>query len=222
MYIPEHFNEPRLDVLHDLMLHNPFGMLVTHTAAGLDANHLPFHLKPGAGTHGVLQAHVSRVNPVWQALSDGDEVMVVFRAADAYISPNWYPSKHEAHKQVPTWNYQVVHAHGTVSLHDDERYVRALVAQLTRTHEAAQPEPWKMTDAPKDYISDMLNAIVGVEIAITRLEGKFKLGQNKEARDIQSAAQGVKASGKPVMGEAMLSAIGQPQHEPALPAKFPE
>lgn len=207
MHIPEYFNEPRLDVLHDLIVHNPLGVLVTHTAAGLDANHLPFHLKPAAGAHGVLQAHVSRANPVWRELSDGDEVMVVFRAADAYISPSWYPSKHEAHRQVPTWNYQVVHAYGTVSLHDDERYVRGLVAQLTRTHEAAQPEPWKMTDAPKDYISDMLKAIVGVEIAITRLVGKFKLGQNKEARDIQGAAQGVTASGGEVMGAAMLAHV---------------
>lgn len=207
MYIPEDFNEPRLAVLHDLIVHNPLGVLVTHTAAGLDANHLPFHLKPAAGAHGVLQAHVSRANPVWRELSNGDEVMVVFRAADAYISPNWYPSKHEAHRQVPTWNYQVVHAYGTVSLHDDERYVRGLVAQLTRTHEAAQPEPWKMTDAPKDYISDMLKAIVGVEITITRLVGKFKLGQNKEARDIQGAAQGVTASGGEVMGAAMLAHV---------------
>ncbi|MBV6289339.1 FMN-binding negative transcriptional regulator [Pseudomonas aegrilactucae] len=207
MYLPEDFNEPRLEVLHDLIVHNPLGVLVTHTQAGLDANHLPFHLQPAQGTHGVLQAHVSRANPVWRELSDGDEVLVVFRAAAAYISPTWYPSKHETHQQVPTWNYQVVHAYGKVSLHDDERYVRGLVAQLTRTHEASQPEPWKMTDAPRDYISDMLKAIVGVEIQITRLVGKFKLGQNKDARDIRGAAQGVAACGGTALGAAMLASL---------------
>lgn len=132
---------------------------------------------------------------------------MVFRGAEAYISPTWYPSKHETHKQVPTWNYKVVHAHGRITIRDDERYVRGLVALLTRTHESSQPEPWKMTDAPKDYIASMLKAIVGVEIEITRLVGKFKLGQNKEARDIRGAGQALKDSGKIVLGEAMLAGV---------------
>lgn len=222
MYVPQYFNESRPEVLHQLIMQNPLGVLVSHGEGGLDANHLPFHFKPQEGKQGVLHAHVSRANPLWRELKDGDEVLVIFRGADAYISPNWYPSKHETHKQVPTWNYQVVHAHGRVTLHDDEHYVRGLVALLTRTHEASQLVPWKMSDAPKDYIRDMLKAIVGLEIEITRLVGKFKLGQNKEARDIQGAAQGLKASGKPAVGEAMLSAIGHPLHGPALPAKLPE
>ena len=103
-----------------------------------------------------MHAHVARANTVWQDIADGDEVLVVFRAGDAYISPNWYPSKHEFHKQVPTWNYIVVHAYGRISVHDDERYVRGVVARLTRTHEASQPAPWKMSDEPKDYIDRML------------------------------------------------------------------
>ncbi|MFO6378866.1 FMN-binding negative transcriptional regulator, partial [Pseudomonas aeruginosa] len=140
------------------------------------------------GAQGTLEAHVARNNPVWSELRDGDEVLVVFRAGDAYISPQWYPSKQEHHRQVPTWNYRVVHAHGRVRIRDDERYVRGLVARLTRTHEATQETPWKMTDGPADYIDEMLRLIVGIEIEITRLVGKFKLSQNKEARDIRGAS----------------------------------
>lgn len=152
-----------------------------------------------------MHAHVARANTVWQDIADGDEVLVVFRAGDAYISPNWYPSKHEFHKQVPTWNYIVVHAYGRISVHDDERYVRGVVARLTRTHEASQPAPWKMSDAPKDYIDRMLASIVGLRIDITRLIGKSKLGQNKESRDIRGAAVALQARGDAVIGDAMLA-----------------
>ncbi len=189
MYIPSHFDESRPDMLHALIQDNPLGILFTHGRSGPDANHLPFELTPDMGKHGVLQAHVARANPVWQDIADGDEVLVVFRAGDAYISPSWYPSKHELHRQVPTWNYRVVHAHGRMTVRDDERFVRGLVARLTRTHEASQPTPWKMTDSPAEYIDTMLKAIVGIEIEITRLVGKFKLGQNKDARDMRGAGQ---------------------------------
>lgn len=207
MYVPAHFDEPRAEALHELIVQHPLGILFTNGESGLDANHIPFELKAAQGQFGVLQAHVARSNPVWQDVKNGDEVLVVFRGAEAYISPTWYPSKHETHKQVPTWNYKVVHAHGRITLHDDERYVRGLVALLTRTHESSQPEPWKMTDAPKDYIASMLKAIVGVEIEITRLVGKFKLSQNKEARDIRGAGQALKDSGKIVLAEAMLAGV---------------
>ncbi|MCP1445202.1 transcriptional regulator [Pseudomonas sp. GGS8] len=207
MYVPAHFDEPRTEALHELIVQHPLGILFTNGESGLDANHIPFELKASEGQFGVLHAHVARANPVWQDVKNGDEVLVVFRGAEAYISPTWYPSKHETHKQVPTWNYKVVHAHGRITLHDDERYVRGLVALLTRTHESSQPEPWKMTDAPKDYIASMLKAIVGVEIEITRLVGKFKLGQNKETRDIRGAGQALKDSGKIVLGEAMLAGV---------------
>lgn len=171
----------------------------------MDANHIPFELKAAEGTCGVLHAHVARANPVWQDVADGDEVLVVFRAGDAYISPSWYPSKHEFHKQVPTWNYRVVHAYGRISIHDDERYVRGVVGRLTRTHEASQPKPWKMTDSPADYIDAMLKAIVGVEIEITRLVGKIKLGQNKDVRDIRGAGAALNEQGENVVGDAMLA-----------------
>ncbi|MFL9944587.1 FMN-binding negative transcriptional regulator [Paraburkholderia agricolaris] len=205
MYIPAHFDEPRTEVLHTLIKENPFGILFTHGKSGMDANHIPFELKAAEGACGVLHAHVARANPVWQDVANGDEVLVVFRAGDAYISPSWYPGKHEFHKQVPTWNYRVVHAYGRISIHDDERYVRGVVGRLTRTHEASQPKPWKMTDSPADYIDAMLKAIVGVEIEITRLVGKIKLGQNKDVRDIRGAGAALNEQGENVVGDAMLA-----------------
>lgn len=205
MYVPAHFDESRTEVLHGLISQHPFGMLVTNGAGGLDANHIPFELHPLQGKLGVLNAHVARANPVWQELSNGDEVLAVFRVADAYISPNWYPSKHEQHRQVPTWNYIVVHAHGRITIRDDERFVRGVVARLTRTHEASEPAPWKMADSARDYIDTMLGNIVGLEIEITRLVGKSKLSQNKEARDIQGAGETLKARGSDAIGDAMLA-----------------
>jgi transcriptional regulator len=205
MYVPADFNEPRTDVLHACIAQHPFGTLITHGKSGLDANHLPFELAASEGRCGVLHAHVARANPVWQDVADGDEVLVVFNAGNAYISPNWYPSKHEAHRQVPTWNYIVVHAHGRITIRDDEKYVRGVVARLTRTHEASQPAPWKMGDAPRDYIDTLLKAIVGVEIEITRLVGKSKLGQNKAAPDIRGAGEALMALGQTDIGSAMLA-----------------
>lgn len=208
MYLPADFTESRTDQLHALIAQHPFGTLITHGAGGLDANHIPFDLASDQGELGVLHAHVARNNRLWQDLANGDEVLVVFHAGDAYISPTWYPSKHETHRQVPTWNYVVVHAHGRITIRDDEKYVRGVVARLTRTHEAALPQPWKMGDAPREYIDAMLKAIVGVEIVITRLVGKRKLGQNKDARDIWGAGEALKARENPI-GDQMLACAAQ-------------
>jgi transcriptional regulator len=143
---------------------------------------------------------------LWQDIANGDEVLVVFRAGDAYVSPQWYPSINDHHKQVPTWNYLVAHAYGRVTIHDDERYVRGLVARLTRTHEASQPVAWKMGDSPTEFIDMLLKAIVGIEIEITRLVGKSKLSQNKEVRDLLGAGNALKALGNDAIGDAMLAA----------------
>jgi transcriptional regulator len=205
MYVPTHFDESRTEALHELIRQHPFGMLVTHGSSGLDANHIPFELLANQGGLGLLNAHVARANPVWRDVANGDEVLVVFRVADAYVSPNWYPSKHELHRQVPTWNYMVAHAYGRLTIRDDERFVRGVVARLTKRHEASQPTPWKMTDSDRDFIDTMLKAIVGLEIEITRLVGKSKLSQNKEVRDIRSAGEILKAQGKLVIGDAMLA-----------------
>jgi transcriptional regulator len=153
----------------------------------------------------VLHCHVARANPVWQEISSGDAVLVVFRAADAYISPNWYPSKREFKKQVPTWNYAVAHAHGRVTIRDDQRYVRTVIARLTKTHESPQADPWKMSDSPKDYIERMVENIVGIEVEITQLVGKLKLSQNREARDILEAGETLKQRGQEFIGDAMLA-----------------
>ena len=207
MYVPTHFSETRIDVLHDLIRENPLGILMTNGKSGLDANHIPFLIDSGTPPFGVLHCHVARANPAWQDIATGDEVLVVFRADHAYISPNWYPSKQEFHKQVPTWNYRVAHAHGRVTIRDDERYIRTLVARLTKIHESNLPTPWKMSDAPRDYIDMMVRAVVGIEIEITRLTGKSKLGQNKEERDIKGAAAGLKERGEHALGDVMLAAL---------------
>ncbi|MFX1677285.1 FMN-binding negative transcriptional regulator [Paraburkholderia sp. A2WS-5] len=204
MYVPAHFDESRTEVLHALIAQHPFGTLVTHGANGLDANHIPFELLANEGALGTLHAHVARANPLWQEVADGGEVLAIFRAGDAYVSPTWYPSKHETHRQVPTWNYVVVHAHGRIRIRDDEKFVRGVVARLTRTHEANEARPWKMGDAPQDYLDTMLKAIVGLEIEITRLVGKRKLGQNKDARDIHGAGDALVARGHDDLGLQML------------------
>jgi len=206
MYIPAHFAESRPEELARIIREHPLGMLVTQGSAGLDADHIPFEFDAGEGTLGVLTAHVARANPLWQRCPTGTPVMVVFRGAEAYISPNWYPSKHEAHRQVPTWNYEVVHAHGTLTVHDDERFVRRLVARLTRRHEAAEPRPWKMGDSAPEFIDSMLRNIVGIEIAITSLAGKVKLSQNKESHDRLGAASTLEARGHGELAHAMRKA----------------
>ncbi len=208
MYVPEHFAELRPEQLHGLIEANPLGALVTAGAGGLDANHLPFELDPSVGPHGRLTAHVARANPLWQEVVEGDDVLVIFRAADGYVSPNWYPSKQESHRHVPTWNYQVVHAHGRIRVMDDERFVRAVVGRLTRTHEGrlAQAHPWKMSDAEKDYLGQMLKAIVGIEVDITRLQGKWKLSQNREERDRLGVIDALRARGDQRLADAVLDA----------------
>ncbi|MEY2653742.1 MAG: hypothetical protein RLZZ524_770 [Pseudomonadota bacterium] len=189
MYIPPHFAVTETEHLHRILREHPLGTLVAPGEdGGLDADHLPFEFDPASGPHGLLTAHVARANTLWQRCPSGTPVLVIFRGAQAYISPNWYPSKHETHRQVPTWNYEVVHAHGRLLVRDDERFVRGLVARLTRQHDAAEPRPWKMTDSAPEWIASMLSQIVGIQVEITSLVGKSKLGQNKEARDRLGAA----------------------------------
>ena len=206
MYIPAHFAETRPEALHDIMRAHPLGMLVNHGDAGLDAEHIPFEFDASVGPHGTLLAHVARANMLWQRCPSGTPVMVVFRGAEAYISPNWYPSKHETHRQVPTWNYQVVHAHGTMTVHDDERFLRRLLARLTRKHEAAEPKPWKMGDSAPEFIDGMLRNIVGVEITLTSLVGKSKLSQNREERDRLGATDTLDTRGHKTIAHAMRTA----------------
>lgn len=206
MYIPAHFAESRPEELGRIIRENPLGVLVTHGDAGLDADHIPFEYDADVGAHGVLTAHVARANPLWQRSPTGTSVMVVFRGAQAYVSPNWYPSKHETHCHVPTWNYEVVHAQGVITIHDDKRFARRIVARLTRRHEAAEPRPWKMGDSAPDFINEQLRHIVGIEITITSLIGKVKFGQNRKPRDRLGAADNLEERGHDTIALAMRKA----------------
>ncbi|TKC79913.1 FMN-binding negative transcriptional regulator [Trinickia terrae] len=210
MYMPPQYEEARPELLHQLIADHPLGALVTVGPDGLDANHVPFEFVPsGDGPLGTLRAHVARANPLWREATERPDALVIFQGPTAYISPNWYPSKHEEHRKVPTYNYLVVHAHGRIVVHDDEAFVRGLVARLTRKMEAGEPAPWKMGDAPADYISQMLSMIVGIEIQVTKLVGKWKLGQEKEARDRRGAIAALRERGgdaRAQVAEAMFKA----------------
>ncbi|MEK9776256.1 MAG: FMN-binding negative transcriptional regulator [Quisquiliibacterium sp.] len=208
MYLPAHFDETRPSEIVRILREHPLGALVINGPGGLDANHLPFEYEPTAKGFGTLRAHVARANPIWQQAKDGDNVLVIFRGVEGYISPNWYPSKHETHRQVPTWNYQVVHVHGHLTILDNEQYVRGVVARLTREHERRvnAERAWRMTDSDAHYIDTMLDAIVGIEIQISRIVAKSKLSQNKELRDRMGASSALESGNTP-LAEAMRDCL---------------
>jgi transcriptional regulator len=195
MYLPQHFEESRVDVLHGLIHDHPLGALVTLTSRGLDANHIPFEVDPEPAPLGTLRGHVARANPVWRDVSSDVEALVIFQGPGTYISPAWYPTKQETGKVVPTRNYAVVHAHGTPRFIDDRAWLRAFVEMLTNRHEAARRDRWHVTDAPADYIDKQLGAIVGLEIPIARLVGKWKMSQNRPAQDRAGVVEGLRQEG---------------------------
>jgi transcriptional regulator len=181
MYLPSHFEETRLEVLHGLIRARPLATVVTLSAGGLDANHIPLHLDAQAGALGVLRGHVARANPMWSDRVEAHGALAIFHGADGYISPSWYPAKREHGKVVPTWNYVVVHAHGPLRVIDDPRWLRTQLEALVAAHEAASSAPWSIADAPQEYIERMIGSIVGFEIAVSRLVGKWKVSQNQPA-----------------------------------------
>lgn len=185
MHMPRHFQETRREVLYELMHTHPFATLVVHTADGLIANHLPFER-----VGDTLQTHVARGNELTGM--DGMQALVIFRGPQAYISPNWYPTKRETGREVPTWDYAVAHVHGRIKTTDDAAWLRDLLERLTTHHEASEPEPWRISDAPEDHIAKSLRAIVGIEIPIERLVGKFKLNQNHPERNRQGIVEGLR------------------------------
>ncbi len=192
MYLPKHFEETRVDVLHGLIRAYPFGVLVTLTGGGLDANHIPFEVAPDPSPFGTLRGHFARANPIWRQTSPGAEALVIFQGPHTYISPSWYATKRTTGKVVPTWNYAVVHAHGVPRFIDHQAWLRAFVEKLTERHEAQRQEPWKVTDAPADYINKQVGAIVGLEIPVTRLVGKWKVSQNRSPDDRAGVVEGLK------------------------------
>ena len=187
--------------LQALVRTQPLATLVIAHEGALHANHIPLFLDPHQGPHGTLLGHVARANGVWPLLPQ--QAVAVFHGPQAYISPSWYPSKAVDGKQVPTWNYEVVHAHGTLTVHDDERFVRGMVGRLTRRHEADEPRPWKMVDSAPAFIDGMLRSIVGIEVTITALVGKRKLSQNKDERDRLNAADTLEARGQGDLARSM-------------------
>jgi transcriptional regulator len=194
MYVPRHFAEERIDVLTAFVTANPFATLVTLGADGLVASHLPLLWDPEPAPYGTLLGHLARPNPqAKDAPAAGVDALAIFGGPDAYVSPSWYPSKREHGKVVPTWNYVVVHASGPLRLIDDVDWLRSLVARLTDRHEAGFAEPWRVSDAPAPYVAQMLKGIVGVEIRVARLEGKWKLGQNRPATDYDGTIDGLEA-----------------------------
>jgi len=189
MYLQKHFEQTDPAALHALMVAHPLATLVTSGADGITADAIPLEHVP---TLGLLRGHVARANPLWKH-ADGAQVLAVFNGPQAYVTPSWYPSKAATHKVVPTWNYTLVHAHGVLRAVDDAPWLRALVGGLTDHHEVTRETPWSVNDAPDDYVQQMLRAIVGIEIRVMRLVGKWKISQNRSEPDRLGVADGLAA-----------------------------
>lgn len=185
------FEERRPEVLHDTIRKHPLGTLVVMTANGLDANHIPFEIEADPQPFGTLHGHLARANPVLREFDPGVEALVVFNGPQSYISPSWYPTKGETGKAVPTWNYVVVHARGTLRVIGDPERARAHLSQLSDHHEAGRPHPWKLTDAPEDFLRQMIKQVVPIEITLTQLFGKWKVNQNRVDRDRAGVVKGL-------------------------------
>ncbi|HWT69535.1 MAG TPA: FMN-binding negative transcriptional regulator [Pseudomonas sp.] len=194
MYTPRAFAIDELSQLHELILATRLAILVTQGEHGLQASHVPVLLHREQGPNGTLYGHLAKANPQWKDLRDGAEALLIFPGADAYVSPSLYPSKAEHGKVVPTWNYVAVHAYGRAETFSDGGRLLDIVSTLTDRHEANRAQPWKVADAPADYIDGMLKAIVGFAIPIERLEGKRKLSQNRNPADIAGVREGLAAS----------------------------
>jgi transcriptional regulator len=196
VYVPEYFRETRIEVLQAFIERHPLASLVAVTAEGLTANHVPLRAQLAAAGGGVLRGHIARANALWRALAPDTGVLAIFTGSDSYISPSWYPSNREHGKVVPTWNYATVHIHGSIRFIDDASWLRAFVAALTDAHEAGRAGRWHVSDAPADYIDGMLRAIVGFEITVERIVGKFKGSQNRSAADRAAVAAALRAAGR--------------------------
>jgi transcriptional regulator len=190
MYLPPLFREDRLEVLHGLIRSHPLGLLISHGSSGLLANLLPFVLKSEGSERGVLQAHMARANPQWREL-DGQAVLVIFRGTDAYVSPSLYATKKETGKVVPTWNYTMVQARGRAQLHEEAQWLTPQLEALTSGREARRAQPWAVSDAPRDYVDAQKKAIIGIEIEIAALEGKWKVSQNQPEANRRSVVAGL-------------------------------
>ncbi len=209
MYNPPAFKEDRLDVLHAGIRQYPLGMLITAGSGGLMANPVPFLVKPHGPDNGTLWAHMARANDQVQALRDGAETLVVFQGPQAFVTPSWYAAKAEHHKVVPTWNYVVVQAWGTPAVIDDPEWIRQQIGELTQSQEKDRAEPWAISDAPADYIAAQIGGIVGLEIPVSRIEGKWKVSQNRSEGDRRGVLKGLRASGLDAMADIVASGLAE-------------
>jgi transcriptional regulator len=202
MYQPPHFREENLDTQHALIRAHPLGLLVTAGSSGLIANPVPFHLDSAASAKGVLKLHLARANAQWKDVRDGAPVLAVFQGADSYVTPSWYQTKRETGKVVPTWNYAIVQARGPARVVEDADWLLDQINAITAEHEGSRAAPWAVGDAPEDFIRAQLKGIVGIEIEIAEIEGKWKVSQNRPAADRQGVAEGLaQAPGQGDMAE---------------------
>jgi transcriptional regulator len=207
MYVPKQFEETNVKVMHALMREHPLATVITLSSNGLNANHLPLHLSEVPAPYGTLRGHVARSNPLLNDATQDQESLVIFHGPECYITPAWYATKQETGKVAPTWNYAVVHAYGMLNIIDDPSWLRIQLQALTAHNEAAFESPWVVDDAPREFTDMMIEKIVGFELVITRLIGKWKVNQNQPARNQASVIAGLKASGQP--GDLAMAALVQ-------------
>lgn len=207
MYIPNHFEEPSIDVMRTLIRDFPLATLVTLSANGLNANHIPMHWVEASGSpYGSLRGHIARANPLWSDFEQQTEVLAVFQTENAYISPSWYASKPQTGKVVPTWNYAAVHAYGRLQFIEDPVWIRSQLAAMTQELEAGLPEPWSVEDAPAEFTERLITQIIGIEISVTRLQGKWKVSQNQPSENRDSVIEALRESGQPAMANLVAEA----------------
>jgi len=207
MYEPPHFREDRIEVQHNLIRAHPRGLLITAGPSGLLANPIPFLIDSGTSERGTLRAHLAVANPQWRELAAVEQCLVVFQGPQEYVSPSWYPTKRETGKVVPTWNYVTVHAWGRPQVIEDAAWLRRQLDDLTLLKEGTRPAPWKVDDAPAPYVTSQMKGIVGVEIPIERIEGKWKVSQNRPQADRAGVIGGLRGGG--VSAETMATLVAE-------------
>lgn len=206
MYVPAHFNEDRIDVLHELIRSTGLATLVSMTADGLIASHAPLMLDPEPAPYGTLIGHLARANPHARSADPGVQTLVIFQGPNGYITPSYYAAKQEHGKVVPTWNYAAIHAYGTLDVFDDPDRLLQVVTRLTRQYETRRTQPWAVSDAPSDFVAGMLRGIIGIALPIARLEGKVKMSQNRPAADIPGVVEGLRQDRQDDLAAAVVRA----------------
>lgn len=213
MYTPPSFREDRTVIMHDLIGMHPLGLLVTVGASGIQASPVPFLLYPDEGSRGVLRAHMARANPHWKEIQTSAECLVVFQGRNGYVTPSWYATKATTHQVVPTWNYVTVQVRGRPIIVEDSGWLRKQINDLTESQEKSRPQPWSISDAPVDFVTAQMTAIIGIEIPIGYIEGKWKLSQNKDEADRMGVIRGLRSENDPHRNTQLADLIDTSQDE---------